>query len=118
MTIHLSTEKGQIKIVSTFRVSRALKKKIKDSIRSAMEDVKPVGPLLQKLKKQDPLIGTARGSLMAHMTAKSWTQIDLAQKTGISQGDISKMLNGKRPMGLIVAKKLARAFGVDYRKFL
>lgn len=118
MTINVSTEKGQLKVISAFRVSRALKKRIEESLRMVVDDIKPIGPLLEKIKKEDPVIGTPQGSLIAHMTGQAWTQKKLAQKTGISQADISKMTNGKRVIGPIVAKKLGKAFGVDYRKFL
>ncbi len=112
------TEMGTLKVIPGFQVSRYVRKKIEESLRTALEDVKPVEELLAKLKKNDPVIGTPRGSLIAYMTGQSWTQKKLAKNTGISQADISKMVNGKRTIGPIVAKKLAKAFGVDYRKFL
>lgn len=118
MTISISTDKGKLRVISTFRISRSLQRKIEASLKSAVDDVKPIGGLLDDLKKKDPVIGTPRGALIAYMTGQSWTQKKLAQKTVISQADISKMVNGKRPIGLAVAKKLAKALGVEYHKFL
>ncbi|MBI2335835.1 MAG: helix-turn-helix transcriptional regulator [Deltaproteobacteria bacterium] len=118
MTIYISTEKGNIKVIPTFHISRLVKKKIEESLRMAVEDVKPIEPLLEKIKREDPLIGSPRSALMAYITGQSLTQKRLAQKTGISQADISKMIHGKRPIGPAVAKKLGKALGVSYHKFL
>lgn len=46
------------------------------------------------------------------------TQIELAEKTGISRRAISEYENGKRPMGKNIAKRLGAVLGVDYRFFL
>lgn len=46
------------------------------------------------------------------------SQKKLAEKTGISQDNISKIENGKRTVGEKVAKKLAKALRIDYRLFL
>jgi DNA-binding XRE family transcriptional regulator len=46
------------------------------------------------------------------------TQKDLARLTGIPQGHISEMENGKRGIGREIAKKLGKALRVDYRIFL
>lgn len=83
-----------------------------------MTDIKPIESLLETLKRRDPTIGTPRGALAAYMTGQSWTQARIAKKTGTAQGDISKILRGTRAIGLITAKKFAKAFGVDYRKFV
>ena len=118
MTIHVSTEKGELQVTSGFRISKAVRKKIEKSLRMAVEDVKPVEELLDKIKKMHPDVGTSRGSLIAYMTGQSWTQKKLSKVTKIPQGNISAMISGKRPIGPATAKKLAEAFGVDYRKFL
>jgi transcriptional regulator with XRE-family HTH domain len=46
------------------------------------------------------------------------TQNDLAEALGISQHHISEMENGKRPIGKLMAKRLAEIFKCNYRKFL
>ena len=46
------------------------------------------------------------------------TQKQLEEQIGISQYNISKMERGHRPIGKVVAKKLAAFFKVDYRNFL
>jgi DNA-binding XRE family transcriptional regulator len=46
------------------------------------------------------------------------TQAEMAKKINVTQADLSKMENGKRPIGKVVAKRIAKIFGVDYRYFL
>lgn len=46
------------------------------------------------------------------------SQIDFAKKLGITQGDLSKMENGKRAIGKVIAKRIEKKFGVNYRYFL
>lgn len=46
------------------------------------------------------------------------TQVELKERTGISQHHISEMETGKRPIGKESARRLAEALNVDYRIFL
>jgi DNA-binding XRE family transcriptional regulator len=46
------------------------------------------------------------------------TQTELAKLTGISQANISAMERGRRPIGLEVAKKLAKVLKCDYRQLV
>jgi ribosome-binding protein aMBF1 (putative translation factor) len=46
------------------------------------------------------------------------SQVDLAEKLKISQTNLSKMELGKRPIGKIMAKRIASILKVDYRLFL
>lgn len=118
MTIRVTTEKGSIKVIPGFRVSAAVRRKIEQTLRMVVEEARPVEELLEKIRRADPVVDTPRGALIAYMTGQGWTQKKLARKTGISQADISKMVNGKRVIGPMVARKLGKAFGVDYRQFL
>ena len=45
-------------------------------------------------------------------------QKQFAEKIGVSQADLSKMENGKRAIGKIVAQRISKLFKVDYRYFL
>lgn len=49
---------------------------------------------------------------------EGWTQVELSNRTGISQTNLSKMENGKRSIGKNIAKKLAEVFKTNYRMFL
>ena len=42
----------------------------------------------------------------------------LAKKLDITQGNLSKMENGKRPIGKSMAKRLSKILNIDYRVFL
>lgn len=46
------------------------------------------------------------------------TQRALGEMLGVEQTNISKMEQGKRPIGKIIAKRLAKIFKTDYRLFL
>lgn len=46
------------------------------------------------------------------------TQTTLGELLGIEQTNVSKMEQGKRPIGKTIAKRLAKIFKTDYRLFL
>ena len=49
---------------------------------------------------------------------EEFTQVELAQKIGITQANLSKMENGSRPIGKKMAKQLSLVLNIDYRVFL
>ena len=59
------------------------------------------------------------GSVIRGFRAREeMAQIELARKLGVTQGDLSKMENGKRPVGKEMARRLAKVFSTDYRVFI
>lgn len=46
------------------------------------------------------------------------TQKEMAHKIDVSQGDLSKMEKGERPIGRKLAMRIGKALGLDYRRFL
>lgn len=46
------------------------------------------------------------------------TQVEMAKKINVTQADLSKMENGKRPIGKNIAKRIEKLFGIDYHYFL
>lgn len=46
------------------------------------------------------------------------TQAQMAKKINVTQADLSKMESGKRPIGKVIAKRIEKIFGVNYRYFL
>ncbi len=46
------------------------------------------------------------------------TQAQIGKLLGIPQGNISQMEHGTRPIGKLIAKRLADLFKTDYRLFL
>lgn len=69
-------------------------------------------------KKRVPDTGQPSAALRAYRLRQDMTQRQLSQKSGIPQPHIAAMESGKRPIGLIAAKKLALALGADYKKFV
>ncbi len=49
---------------------------------------------------------------------ENMTQAKLAKLIRVTQGDLSKMENGRRTVGKEIAKRLAKVFKSDYRMFL
>ena len=62
--------------------------------------------------------GEAGTMIRGGRTKEGLTQQQLADKLGITQGDLSKMEHSKRTIGKNMAKKLAKILRVDYRVFL
>jgi ribosome-binding protein aMBF1 (putative translation factor) len=59
------------------------------------------------------------GSVIRGFRAREdMTQIELARQLRITQGDLSKMENGNRPVGKVMARRLAKVFSTDYRVFM
>ena len=46
------------------------------------------------------------------------TQKEMAKKIDVSQGDLSKMEKGERPIGKKLAVRIGKALNIDYRRFL
>jgi len=46
------------------------------------------------------------------------TQVEMGKMLNVPQGNLSQMERGKRPVGKIIAKRLAELFKTDYRLFL
>lgn len=49
---------------------------------------------------------------------EGYTQEEFAQLINISQANLSKMELGKRPIGKEMAKRIAKAFDINYRSLL
>jgi plasmid maintenance system antidote protein VapI len=45
-------------------------------------------------------------------------QKEFANLIGVTQGDLSKMENGKRPIGKEIAKRIEKKFGTNHKLFL
>ena len=51
-------------------------------------------------------------------SAELETRAHLAKRLGITQGDLSKMEHGKRPIGKKMALRLSSFLNIDFRVFL
>lgn len=59
------------------------------------------------------------GALLRGLRAReNLSQIEFAKKIKVTQANLSKMENGKRPIGKIIAMRIAKAFSVNYKYFL
>ena len=62
---------------------------------------------------------TKAGALLAGVRFReNLTQVQMAKKLKVTQSDISQMENGKRKIGRIIAKRIAKLFGTSYESFL
>ena len=62
---------------------------------------------------------TKAGALLKGVRAREGlNQNDFAKAIGVTQANLSKMENGKRRIGRIVAKRIEEAFDVNYKSFL
>lgn len=46
------------------------------------------------------------------------TQKEMAEKIEVSQGDLSKIEKGERPVGKKLAMRIGKKLGIDYKRFL
>lgn len=62
---------------------------------------------------------TEAGALLKGVRAReNMNQIEFAQAIGVTQANLSKMENGKRPIGKQIAKRIEQVFGINYKYFL
>lgn len=66
----------------------------------------------------DQKSGKAAALLKGLRARENLTQVEFAKKIGVSQNNLSKMENGKRPIGKTIAKRIANKFDVSYKIFL
>lgn len=62
--------------------------------------------------------GKASALLKGVRARENLSQVQFAKKIGVTQANLSKMENGTRPIGKAIAKRIQKAFSVDYRYFL
>ena len=62
---------------------------------------------------------TKAGALLKGLRAReNLNQIEFAKLINVTQANLSKMENGKRPIGKTIAKRLEQVFNVNYKYFL
>lgn len=57
-------------------------------------------------------------ALRGARTKEGLTQKQLSEMANIPQGHLSEMENGKRLIGVVIAKKLGKALNISYKVFL
>ncbi|OAI49256.1 hypothetical protein AYO45_03090 [Gammaproteobacteria bacterium SCGC AG-212-F23] len=75
----------------------------------------PAKILFEKLDKKF----TKAGALLKGLRAReNLSQLEFAKKINVTQANLSKMENGHRSIGKIIAKRIEKIFNVNYRYFL
>ena len=97
---------------------KLVKVAIQEAAVLASRDVLSHEETKQTFKKLVPDSGQPSAALRAYRDRLDLTQIQLSKKTGIPQPHIAAMESGKRPIGLAVAKKLALALGINYKRLI
>lgn len=97
---------------------RLVKQAIEEAAALSSHDLLTAEETRLEFERVVPDSGQPSAALRAYRKRGGFTQRDLAKKSGIPQPHIAAMESGKRPIGLIAAKKLALALGVDYRKLV
>lgn len=117
--LKIKTPLGIIALRAPFKVQPKAKTRLRLAVQNVLqENSRPAKELLDYIKKLSPSAGTTGGVIRGYLRANSWSQKRLSEMTEISQSHLSEMIAGKRSVGVKIAKKLGRAFKVDYRRFL
>ena len=116
------TENGDAYLLPAKIVQKFNQYEVK-SISSKEKAIKNVIERLHKTPEEvfadlDKKYTKAGALLKGYRYREGMTQKELAEKLDITQGDLSKYENGKRPIGKILAKRIAKLVGTDYRSFL
>lgn len=82
---------------------------------SGAEEAVPANEVFPDIKNPEKRIGIIFRSIRFK---HNLTQAEVAKKLGIDQSDVSKIEKGKRPIGKVLAKKIEKEFGIDYRRLL
>ena len=69
-------------------------------------------------KDMDKKYGEAGSLLRGLRSRENLSQVEFAKKIKVTQANLSKMENGTRPIGKIIAMRIAKAFDVNYKYFL
>lgn len=88
----------------------------KDAVIAAMKQYGAIPEDEEQLETIEEI--PAGEALKGFRLHNGWTQMQLAEKAGMSQRHISQMENGKLAIGKTRAKRLAEVFSADYRVFL
>jgi DNA-binding XRE family transcriptional regulator len=100
---------------SRYRVPKEVAKGMRLMLSAYEVDTIPAGEVFADLHKKYTRGGAV---LKGFRLRDELTQEQLAEKIGATQGDVSDMECGGRPIGRAIAQRLATVFKTDYRVFL
>lgn len=104
----LAMELGQYSVKNSTTAEKVINK-LHTALNVPSDDV--FAELNEEYSKPGALLKGLRGR-------EGLTQKELAAELQLQQGDLSKMENGKRPIGKKLAKKLAKKFDVNPKSFI
>ncbi|MCB1214790.1 MAG: helix-turn-helix transcriptional regulator [Deltaproteobacteria bacterium] len=117
--LKIKTPLGVVALRAPFKVQPKAKTRLRFAVQNVLEEnTRPAEELLDYIKRLTPSAGSTGGIIRGYLTANGWSQKNLSEKTEIAPSHLSEMIAGKRPIGVKIAKKLGKAFKVDYRRFL
>lgn len=100
------------------RQLQVVRKAIEEAVALSSREVLSPEETARVFQRLVPDSGAPSAALRAYRKRLGLTQRELAKKSGIPQPHVAAMESGMRPIGLMAAKKLALALGVDYRKLV
>lgn len=75
----------------------------------------PIQAIFDKLNQKY----TKAGALLKGLRLREGlSQVEFSKKIDVTQANLSNMENGRRPIGKIIAKRIEKNFGANYRYFL
>ena len=69
-------------------------------------------------KEMDQKYGEAGALLRGLRARENLSQVEFAKKIKVTQVNLSKMENGSRPIGKVIAMRISKAFDVNCKYFL
>ena len=102
-----------------FLVPRKAAEGVIELLHPYVQDAEPSAvPADTVLARQFAKYGKPGTVLRGFRARQDMTQQQLAKALSVTQGDVSAMENGRRPIGKTMAARLAKVFRTDYRVFL
>ena len=120
MTFNIPTPEGVIVIRVPFRLNKQHQVKIKKVFTEIVTSHNPLaGENMEAfLKRSTPEIETPIGKLKGFLGLYNWSQKKLSTLSGLSVSVICDILKGRRAIGVLTAKKLAKTLNTNYHDFL
>ena len=85
---------------------------------SPKKQKKPAVSIQSLFDKLDEKYTKAGALLKGLRLREGLSQVAFAKKINVTQANLSNMENGLRPIGKIIAKRIQKVFGTNYRYFL
>lgn len=70
------------------------------------------------MKEIDEKYGQAGALLRGLRARENLSQVEFAKRIKVTQANLSKMENGARPIGKVIAMRIAKAFDVNHKYFI